>query len=123
VDLIQINAEGLQHSRGHALSFANETEQNVLRPHVVMLKADGLFSSHSEDLSDPVGKIVVHNPSGLGGLIVAARFVVARRDFTFGGQDTTNISGSMRVAFLNRKLAAGRLFQVSQLREYHHLVE
>ena len=86
VNLLQVHAEVLEHGGGDALPFTNQAEQNVLGTHVVVLKTDGLFSGHRQNLPDSVGKIVVHDPSGLVGRTIVGGLFGDSRDVSLCGQ-------------------------------------
>jgi hypothetical protein len=60
VDLLEIHVEVGQHRGGHTFTLADEPEQQVLGPDVIVLQANGFLASHREDLPHPVGEVVVH---------------------------------------------------------------
>src|SRR5207249_1616824 len=64
LNLVQLDAEVLQHGRRHSLALPNEAEENVLGTHVLVVEARGLFARHREYLAHPFREIVaVHGPS------------------------------------------------------------
>ena len=65
VDLVEIDVEIREHRGRDALALANQTEQNVLGADVVVLEANRLLARHRKNLPHSVGKVVVHDPSGL----------------------------------------------------------
>ena len=62
VDLIQVHAQVGEDCGRNPLSLPYESQEDVLRAHVVVLKPDGLFPRHGEDFPHSVGEVVVHVP-------------------------------------------------------------
>ena len=58
LNLIQLDAEILQHGGRDALTLTDEAKQDMLGPHVLVVEARGLLSRHSEDLPHPLGEVV-----------------------------------------------------------------
>ncbi len=58
LDVVQLDAQVLEHRRGDALTFADQSEKNVLRPDVLVVEACRLFASHREHLSHSLGEVV-----------------------------------------------------------------
>ena len=48
-DLVQVDAEALEHARGDALALAHQTEQQVLRADVVVTQAARLVDGQLDD--------------------------------------------------------------------------
>src|SRR5690606_20740968 len=60
VDLLQIDVEVHQDGGGNALALANQSQEDVLRAHVIVLEPDGLLPCHRQDLPDTVREVVIH---------------------------------------------------------------
>ena len=58
LNLVELDAEILQNGRGDALTLADQAEQDVLGPHVLVVEACGLLARHREDLPHPLGEVV-----------------------------------------------------------------
>jgi hypothetical protein len=63
VNLFEISTEVVEYGRSHSLTLADQSEKNMLSPDIIVLKADGLIPGHRENLSDSIGKVVVHRLS------------------------------------------------------------
>ena len=73
LDVLEIDVEVLQDAGGDALALANQAEEDVLRPHVLVVQAGRFFAGHLQDLPDAVGEIVaVHRVTLLAVLRLAA---------------------------------------------------
>ena len=58
LDVVQLDAEVLEHRRCDALTLADQAEQDVLGPHVFVVETRGLLASHREDFPHPLGEVV-----------------------------------------------------------------
>src|SRR5437867_9896635 len=58
LNLVQLDAQILQNGGRHALTLSDESEQDMLGPHVLVVEACCLLSRHREDLPHPLGEVV-----------------------------------------------------------------
>jgi len=56
--VVEIDVQILQNGRGDPVTFANETEENVLRPHVFVAQPTRFFARHAQNLSRSLRKVV-----------------------------------------------------------------
>ena len=67
LNLVEIDAQVLENRRGDALTLADEAEQDVLRPHVLVVETRGFLARHREDLPHTLGEVVaVHSSLSSG---------------------------------------------------------
>ncbi len=63
LDVVQLDAEVLEHLCGDSFTFANQSEQNVLGAHVFVVQSRSFLAGHREDLAYALGEVVaVHSP-------------------------------------------------------------
>src|SRR5688572_339693 len=58
VDLLEIHVQIHQYGCGNTLALADQTEENMFRPDIVMLETDRFLACHRQYLTDPVGEVV-----------------------------------------------------------------
>ena len=62
LDVVEFDAEVLQHRCCNAFTLADQAEQDVLGPHVLVVETRGFLASHREYLPHPLGEVVaVHS--------------------------------------------------------------
>ena len=62
LDVVQLDAEVLEHRRCDAFALADQAEQDVLGPHVLVVETRGFLASHRENFPHPLGEVVaVHS--------------------------------------------------------------
>ncbi len=70
LNLVELDAEVLQHGRGDALALADEAEQDVLGAHVFVVEACGFLARHRENLPHPLSEVVAVHMSLRAGMPV-----------------------------------------------------
>jgi len=105
VNLIEVDVQVGEYRGCDSLPLADEPEEDVLGPDVVVLEADRLLARHRQDLTNTVGEVVVHLVFGvpetrlrLPGEIGVGRLVTIRRHLTLVGEDLPNVTRSVCVA-------------------------
>ncbi len=58
LDVVQLDAEVLEHLSGDSFTLANQTEQNVLGAHILVVQARRLLAGHREDFAYAFGEVV-----------------------------------------------------------------
>ena len=67
LDVVQLDAEVLEDRRRDALALANQSEQDVLSPHVFVVETGGLLARHRENFPHPLGEVIaVHGSLSSG---------------------------------------------------------
>src|SRR5438309_2065948 len=58
LDLFEVDVEIRQYGRGDAFAFADQPQQNVLGPHVLVVQPRSFLPRHLEDLAHPIREVV-----------------------------------------------------------------
>ena len=85
-DVVDLHLQVLQDGNRHALPLADEAEQNVLRPHILMAKTRGFLAGQREHLSHTLSKVVpVHGCLAL--LLVLCQWIRPSKSGTAEGRN------------------------------------
>ncbi len=58
LNLLEVDVEIRQHGRGNAFAFADQSQQDMLGPHVLVVQPRSFLPRHLEDLAHPIREVV-----------------------------------------------------------------
>src|SRR2546426_11566580 len=67
-NLFQVDVEVCQHRRRDALTFADDSQQDVLGPHILVAQSGGLLPCQLEYLAHTIGEVVAIHPLSIVGI-------------------------------------------------------